>query len=73
MVFLWGLPEVYLLRAGCKVRTNDLAGAGEDVETLRVKRMPASEGKLSRLKDDRKRFESAVGQVYKIAKFLGFL
>jgi hypothetical protein len=37
------LPELYLLRAECKARLNDLAGAKADVETLRLKRMPAAD------------------------------
>lgn len=36
-------PEYFLLRAECKARTNDLAGAREDLETLRKKRMPATD------------------------------
>jgi hypothetical protein len=36
------MPDVYLLRAECKARTNDLAGAITDVETLRKNRMPAN-------------------------------
>ena len=36
------MPDVYLLRAECKARTNDLAGAIADVETLRKNRMPAN-------------------------------
>jgi len=41
----WGLqlPELYLLSAECKARTNDLAGAVADVETLRRNRMPAAD------------------------------
>lgn len=35
------LSELYLLRAECRARLNDLAGAKADVEALRVKRMPA--------------------------------
>jgi tetratricopeptide (TPR) repeat protein len=35
------LPDLYLLRAECKARKNDLAGAVDDVEALREKRMPA--------------------------------
>ncbi|WP_089896923.1 RagB/SusD family nutrient uptake outer membrane protein [Chitinophaga arvensicola] len=40
----WGLqlPELYLLSAECKARTNDLNGAVTDVETLRRNRMPAA-------------------------------
>lgn len=37
------VPDLYLLRAECKCRTNDLAGAKTDVEALRVKRMPAAD------------------------------
>lgn len=36
------VPDLYLLRAECKCRNNDLAGAKVDVEALRVKRMPAA-------------------------------
>jgi hypothetical protein len=34
------VPDLYLLRAECRARLNDLAGAKADVETLRAKRMP---------------------------------
>lgn len=37
------LSEMYLLRAECKDRLNDLAGAKADVETLRKKRVSAAE------------------------------
>lgn len=37
------LPELYLLRAECKARLNDLAGAVADVETLRTHRMPPAD------------------------------
>lgn len=37
------LPELYLLRAECRVRANNLTGAVEDVETLRKNRMPSGE------------------------------
>ena len=37
------VPELYLLRAEAKCRTNDLSGAKTDVEALRVKRMPAAD------------------------------
>jgi hypothetical protein len=37
------LPDLYLLSAECKARTNDLAGAVADVETLRRNRMPAAD------------------------------
>jgi starch-binding outer membrane protein, SusD/RagB family len=37
------LSEMYLLSAECKARTNDLAGAVTDVETLRKNRMPAAD------------------------------
>lgn len=37
------VPDVYLLRAEARARTNDLAGAKADVEALRVKRMPAAD------------------------------
>ena len=36
------ISELYLLRAECKTRLNDLAGAEADVETLRNDRMPAA-------------------------------
>lgn len=36
------LSELYLLSAECKTRTNDLAGAVTDVQTLRKNRMPAA-------------------------------
>lgn len=36
------LSELYLLRAECKARLNDLAGATSDLETLRTHRMPAN-------------------------------
>lgn len=35
------LPDLYLLNAECKARTNDLAGAKTDLEALRIKRLPA--------------------------------
>jgi hypothetical protein len=34
------LPDLYLLRAECEARLNDLAAAKADVEALRVNRMP---------------------------------
>ena len=37
------VPDLYLLRAEAKCRTGDLPGAKADVETLRVKRMPAAD------------------------------
>jgi len=37
------LSELYLLNAEVKARTNDLAGAVADVETLRKSRMPAAD------------------------------
>lgn len=36
------VPDLYLLRAECKARLNDLPGAKDDVEALRVKRMPST-------------------------------
>lgn len=36
------VPDLYLLRAECKARLNDLTGAIADVETLRKNRMPAA-------------------------------
>jgi len=40
-------PEYLLLRAECKARSNDLAGAKADLETLRVKRMPAADATVN--------------------------
>ncbi|NQX39086.1 SusD family protein [Pedobacter steynii] len=37
------LSELYLLRAEARARAGDLSGAKEDVEALRVKRMPAAQ------------------------------
>jgi hypothetical protein len=37
------LSELYLLSAECKARTNDLAGAVTDVQTLRQNRMPLAD------------------------------
>jgi hypothetical protein len=37
------LSDLYLLRAECKARLNDLTGAKTDVETLRKNRMPATD------------------------------
>lgn len=37
------LPDLYLLRAEARARTNDLAGAVSDVETLRKNRMPEAD------------------------------
>ncbi|MBF4464980.1 RagB/SusD family nutrient uptake outer membrane protein [Flavobacterium sp. LC2016-12] len=37
------IPDLYLLRAECKARLNDLAGAVTDVETLRKNRMPLAD------------------------------
>lgn len=36
------LPDLYLMRAELKARTNDLTGATEDLEFFRGKRMPAN-------------------------------
>lgn len=36
------IPELYLLRAECKARLNDLSGSLSDLSTLRNARMPAS-------------------------------
>lgn len=36
------VPDLYLLRAETKARTNDLTGARADLEALRAKRMPAA-------------------------------
>ncbi|MCD0487788.1 RagB/SusD family nutrient uptake outer membrane protein [Pedobacter sp. MC2016-14] len=38
--FWLNLPDMYLLRAECKARANDLAGARQDVVFLRSRRMP---------------------------------
>jgi hypothetical protein len=43
ILFGMQLPDLYLLRAECRCRTNDLTGAKADVEALRVKRMPAAD------------------------------
>lgn len=40
-------PEYFLLRAECEARTNNLAAAKADLETLRVKRMPADEATVT--------------------------
>ena len=40
------VPDLYLLRAECKARLNDLTGAKDDVEALRVKRMPSSDASV---------------------------
>ncbi|NML37881.1 RagB/SusD family nutrient uptake outer membrane protein [Chitinophaga sp. G-6-1-13] len=40
------LPDLYLLRAECRARLNNLAGARTDIEALRVKRMSATEAVL---------------------------
>ncbi len=37
------LPDLYLMRAECRARNNDLAGAITDLEILRRNRMPANE------------------------------
>lgn len=37
------VPDLYLLRAECKARGNDLPGAVTDLETLRIKRLPAAD------------------------------
>ena len=37
------VPDMYLLRAECKARANDLSGAVSDLETLRKKRMPVAD------------------------------
>jgi hypothetical protein len=37
------VSELYLMRAECKARLNDLAGAKTDVEYLRVRRMPSAD------------------------------
>ncbi len=41
------LPDIYLLRAEAKARTNDIAGAIQDLEILRKKRMPANSATVS--------------------------
>ncbi|GAA3591495.1 RagB/SusD family nutrient uptake outer membrane protein [Flavivirga amylovorans] len=40
------IPDMYLLRAECKARTNDLSGAVEDVEFLRRHRMPIADAPI---------------------------
>lgn len=40
------LPELYLLRAEARARTNDLSGAISDVEYLRKNRMPAAKANV---------------------------
>lgn len=40
------VPDLYLLRAECKARLNDLPGAKADVETLRENRMPAAQSSV---------------------------
>jgi len=40
------VPDLYLLRAEAKARTNDLTGAKEDVETLRKHRMPVAQAAI---------------------------
>ncbi|MEI3796753.1 MULTISPECIES: RagB/SusD family nutrient uptake outer membrane protein [unclassified Chitinophaga] len=37
------VPDIYLLRAECKARLNNVAGAVTDMEAFRQKRMPAAE------------------------------
>lgn len=37
------LPDLYLLRAECRARLDDLVGGKDDVEALRVKRMPPAD------------------------------
>lgn len=37
------VPDLYLMRAECKSRLNDLTGAKADVEFLRARRMPAAD------------------------------
>lgn len=41
------LPDLYLLRAECKVRNNDLPGAVEDVFMLRKNRMPEADASVA--------------------------
>lgn len=41
------LSELYLLRAECKTRLNDLEGAKNDVETLRKTRMPVADATIA--------------------------
>ncbi len=40
------VPDIYLLRAECKARLNDLPGAVADVETLRKNRMPVADASV---------------------------
>ncbi len=41
------LPDIILLRAECRARLNDLAGATEDLETLRRNRMPVEDAAVN--------------------------
>jgi len=41
------IPDLYLLRAECRARLNDLSGAKADLEILRTKRMNATEANVS--------------------------
>lgn len=41
------MPDVYLLRAECKARTNDVGGAKADLEVLRKHRMQATEADVN--------------------------
>lgn len=41
------VPDLYLLRAECKARLNDLPGAVADVETLRKNRMPEADATVA--------------------------
>lgn len=51
------LPDLYLMRAECKARLNDLSGAKEDLETLRKNRMPEADAAVTATtQDDMVRF-----------------
>lgn len=40
------LPDMYLMRAECKARANDLSGAVGDLEALRTKRIPGTAARV---------------------------
>lgn len=55
------VPDLYLLRAECKARNNDLTGAKEDVEALRKKRLPENRSAVP---------AAIVGQQVPLIKFI---
>lgn len=55
------VPDLYLLRAECKARINDLAGAKIDVEALRKKRLPGTSSDVP---------PAIVGQQLPLIKFI---